>query len=149
MGLKKKVFLLLIKKFLLKGFLKFIIKAEKLILTYYYHFTKHIINTQKKKKLLIVHIHLFELLKNYIKFIGINNNSKVLLTLRDPLVSMCSTVNHWLKYKKGIILNPRHLFYNFDLHFNNFNNLYFLRKKIRVVKLEKLHKFSILTLKKI
>ena len=149
LGFKKKSFYIVNKKIFIKKFLKIYNKSKKtnfdLLLSLHKAYYKH----SKKKKLLIVHVHLFEFLKNYIKFIGINNNSKVLLTLRDPLASMCSTVNHWLKYKKGIILNPRHLFYNFDLHFNNFNNLYFLRKKIRVVKLEKLHKFSVTTIKKL
>ena len=96
-----------------------------------------------------MHIHLFELLKNYLKIFKIYNDTKILLTFRDPLVSLSSTINHWLKYREGIFLTPRSLYAIFDVHFNNFNHLHFLRKKIRVVKLEKLHTKSKSTIKRI
>ena len=62
---------------------------------------------------------------------------------------MSSTINNWLDYKKGIDLSSRNLFNNYNMIFNSFNNYAFLRKRIRVIKLEKLHKFSIKTTKKI
>lgn len=101
------------------------------------------------KKIIILHIHLFELLKNYLKIFKIYNDTRILLTFRDPLVSLSSTINHWLKYREGVILTPRSLYAIFDVHFNNFNHLHFLRKKIRVVKLEKLHTKSKSTIKRI
>ena len=54
-----------------------------------------------------------------------------------------------MRFREGIDMTPRNLFVNIDLHFNNFNNLYFLKNNIRVVKLERLHKDSKKTLKRI
>lgn len=149
LGLSKKEFYTVDKKIFIKKFLKYYKLSNKsnyeLVAALHKAYSKNL----DKRKLVFIHIHLFEFLKNYIKYVGINKNLKILLTFRDPLVSMCSTINHWLEYKKGIVLTPRNLFTNIDLHFNNFNNLHFLRKNIRVINLEDLHKSSSLTLKKI
>ena len=83
------------------------------------------------------------------KIFKIYNNTRILLTFRDPFVSLSSTINHYLRYRGGMIFTPRLLYASFDLHFNNFNYLHFLRKKIRVVKLKKLHTQSKLTIKRI
>ena len=69
--------------------------------------------------------------------------------LRDPMASLSSAVTKWLKFKNGKILTPKNLYTNFDTHFNNFNNLHFLRKNVRVIKLENLHSKSLITIKKI
>lgn len=106
-------------------------------------------NKKKNKKLLIVHIHIYDYLLNYLDIIGEKNNLKILLTLRDPLVSLSSAINHFLNYKKGIAMSPRGLYEILRIHFNTFNDLHFLRKKIRVVKLEEKHNNSIITMKKI
>ena len=149
LGSNKSSFYKVDKNKFIKNFYKHYSESNKtnfdLLLSLHKAYSKDL----KKKKLLIVHVHLFEFLKNYIKIIGINSRLKVLLTLRDPLVSMCSTINNWLKFKKGIYLTPRSLFHNYDVHFNNFNNLHFLRDKIRVVKLENLHLKSLKTLQRI
>ena len=106
-------------------------------------------NKKKNQKLLIVHIHIYDYLLNYLDIIGEKNNLKILLTLRDPLVSLSSAINHFLNYKKGITMSPRGLNEILRIHFNTFNDLHFLRKKIRVVKLEEKHNNSIITMKKI
>ena len=98
---------------------------------------------------MIVHIHIYDYLLNYLDIIGEKNNLKILLTLRDPLVSLSSAINHFLNYKKGITMSPRGLNEILRIHFNTFNDLHFLRKKIRVVKLEEKHNNSIITMKKI
>lgn len=106
-------------------------------------------NNLSKKKVIVLHIHDFIFFKNYLQIFKIKENTKIFLTMRDPIVSLCSTINNWLKYKDGIYLTPGTLERNFDTHFNIFNNLHFLRKKIKVIKLEKLHQSSRDTLKKI
>ena len=98
---------------------------------------------------MIVHIHIYDYLLNYLDTIGDKNNLKILLTLRDPLVSLSSAINHFLNYKKGIAISPRGLYEILKIHFNTFNDLYFLRKHIRAVKLEEKHNNSITTMKKI
>ena len=65
----------------------------------------------------------FEFLRNYLKIFKVYKDTKIILTLRDPLVSLCSTINHWLKYKEGIFLTPRAMHRKFDTHFNIFNNI--------------------------
>ena len=149
LGTKKNDFFIVDKKKFIKKFIKHYNRSKKTNYDLLESLHKAYCKNIKKKKLIIVHVHLQMFLANYIKYIGLNKNLKILLTFRDPLVSMCSAINNWLNYKKGIDLTPRNLFTNIDIHFNNFNNLHFIRKKIRVVKLENLHKFSILTLKKI
>ncbi len=103
----------------------------------------------KSKKIMVLYINDFEFLRNYLKIFKIYKDTKIILTLRDPLVSFCSTINHWLKHKEGIFLTPRSMYRNFDTHFNIFNNLFFLRKKIRVIKLETLHTRSKFTIRRI
>ena len=149
LGDSKKEFYKVDKKKFSKKFSEYYNKSKKTNFDLLLSLHKAYNNNFKKKKLLVIHIHLFDFLKNYIKIIGVQENNKILLTFRDPLVSLCSTIKHWMLFRQGIDMTPRNLFVNIDLHFNNFNNLYFLKKKIRVVKLEKLHKYSKKTLKRI
>ena len=86
-------------------------------------------NNLSKKKVIVLHIHDFIFFKNYLQIFKIKENTKIFLTMRDPIVSLCSTINNWLKYKDGIFLTPRTLERNFDTHFNIFNNLHFFKKK--------------------
>ena len=102
----------------------------------------------KKKKILLVNLHSVRYLKNYEKTLGIKSD-KILLTLRDPLASFSSTIKNWQNYNNGVDLTPATLMLNIQNHFDHFNNLHFLRKKIKVVKLEKLHLHNKKTLKKI
>ncbi len=149
LGKNKKSFYTVDKKKFIKKFAKYYNNSKKTNFDILVSLHKAYDNKCDKKKTLIIHIHLFQFLKNYIKYIGIKKNDKILLSFRDPLISLISTIKHWMRYRKGIDLTPRNLFSNLDLHFNNFNNLLFLKKKIRVVKLEKLHLHSEKTLKKI
>tara|TARA_X000000950_G_scaffold266545_1_gene342147 strand:+ start:66 stop:800 length:735 start_codon:yes stop_codon:yes gene_type:complete len=103
----------------------------------------------RKLKIIFLHIHLFENFKNYLKILDVYKNTKILITYRDPLVSMCSTVKHWTKYEGNMHMTPRNLYANYQFHFNIFNNLQRYKQKIRVIKLEKVHTQSKKTLKKV
>ena len=92
-----------------------------------------------KKKIIIFHLHLIQFFENFRKSFDKFNNFQILLTLRDPLVSMCSTVNHWQNYRSGKDLFAKSIYDNIEMHFNIFNQLYKFRKKIFVVQLENLH----------
>ena len=84
-------------------------------------------------------MHLIQYFKIFIKKFNKFDDYKILLTLRDPLVSLCSTVNHWLSYRSGKDLFAKSIYDNIDMHCNIFNDLYKFRKKILVVQLENLH----------
>jgi len=92
-----------------------------------------------KKKIIILHLHLIEHFKSFIKTFNKFHNFKILLTLRDPLVSLCSTVKHWKKYKAGKFLNIKSMYDNIDMHVNIWNDLYEFRKKLSIIQLENLH----------
>ena len=95
--------------------------------------------TLSKKKIIILHLHLVQWLKSFRKNFSKINDFKILLTLRDPLVSLCSTVNHWLKYHSGKYLFTKSIYDNIEMHVNIFNELHEFRKKIFVIQLENLH----------
>jgi hypothetical protein len=92
-----------------------------------------------KKKIIIIHLHLIEHFKSFVNKFNKINDYKILLTIRDPLVSICSTVNHWLKYKSGQYLYTKSIYDNINMHVNIFNELYKFRKKLFIVQLENLH----------
>ena len=91
------------------------------------------------KKIIILHLHIVQYFNNFIKNINYINNFTILLTLRDPLVSICSTVKHWLKYHSGKYLYTKSIYHNIEMHFNILNDLHKFRKKIFIVQLENLH----------
>jgi len=64
---------------------------------------------------------------------------KILLTLRDPLVSLSSVVNHWLQFRSGKYLFAESIYDNIKVHIDIFNYLHKFRKKVFVVQLENLH----------
>ena len=153
LGKKKSEFYTVNKKLFEKNFIKFFEKSEKnnlailICLHKAYMFTKD--KKKNKFKILLLHLHLFENFQNYLKILKVYKNSKILITYRDPLVSICSTVKNWSKYDGGKHMTPRHLFMNYQFHFNIFNNLRDYKNKIRVIKLEKIHLESKKTMKKI
>ena len=92
-----------------------------------------------KKKIIIFHLHIIEWFKNFTNYFSQFNNFKILLTLRDPLVSLSSTINHWLEYKSGRDLYSKSLYDNYEMHMNMMNVLYKFRKKVSIIQLENLH----------
>jgi hypothetical protein len=153
LGKKKNEFYVVNKKLFEKSFINIFNKTKKnnldilLCLHKAYMFSK---GYQKKKfKIVFLHIHLFENFENYLKVLNVYKNSKIIITYRDPLVSMCSTVKNWSVYRKGIYMTPRHLFTNYLFHFNIFNDLKKYKHITRVVKLENIHTKSKITLKRL
>lgn len=94
---------------------------------------------KNKYKIILIHVHLYENFLNFRKIYKMQDSTKILITYRDPVVSMCSTIKHWLRYRRGVEMTPRGLFSNFQMHFNIFNNLKDYKKNTRVVRLEKIH----------
>ena len=103
----------------------------------------------KTKKIIVLHLHIIEYFKNFINYFGKFNNFIILLTIRDPLVSLCATINHWLKYKSGKDLYSESLYNNYEMHINTINVLHQFRKKVSIVQLENLHLKSSRVLKKL
>lgn len=101
----------------------------------------------KKKKIILIHLHVIEYLRLFNKFINVKD-IKILITYRDPLVSLKSTVNHWSQYHKGKFLTPSDLFWNINLHTNFFNQIKIFSNNLYVIKLEDLHLHSRVVLKK-
>jgi len=95
--------------------------------------------TLNKKKIIILHLHSIEYFKNFINYFSKFHNFKILLTLRDPLVSLCATINHWLKFRSGKDLYSESLYNNYEIHINMMNSLHKFRKKVSIIQLENLH----------
>ena len=90
--------------------------------------TQSISTQQGESKNNLIHIHLHNFLENFLLNFNIKD-IKILLTLRDPLVSFCSTIKNWSTYKSGSHFTPWALHQNYELHFNNFNKLKILKIK--------------------
>ncbi len=153
LGKRKNEYYVVSKQAFEKNFINFFNKTKKsnldilVCLHKAYMFSK---GSQKNKlKIIFLHIHLIENFKNYLKVLNVYKNSKIIVTYRDPLVSMCSTVKNWSAYGKGRYMTPRNLFTNYLFHFNIFNDLKKYKKITRVVKLEEIHTNSKKTLKKL
>ena len=61
----------------------------------------------KKKKIIVLHIHLVELFENYLRLVKFDKKTKILLTFRDPMVSLSSAIKNYSNYKQGKILPKR------------------------------------------
>ena len=84
-------------------------------------------------------VHHMENFNGFIRTFKKLDNLKILLTLRDPLVSLCSTINHWREYQSGKHLYAESLSEIITNHINTFNHYHTFRKKISIVQLEHLH----------
>lgn len=153
LGIKKNDFYIVNKKLFENNFVKIFNKTKKKNLDILVCLHKaYMLSSgykEKKFKIIFLHIHLFENLENYLKVLSIYKNSKIIITYRDPLVSLCSTVKNWSAYRKSIYMTPRNLFSNYLFHFNIFNDLKKYKHITRVVKLEDIHTKSKKTLKRL
>jgi hypothetical protein len=153
LGKKRNEFYIVNKNLFIKNFIKIFKRSKKknldiLICLHKAYMLSRKIRTNKFK-IIFLHLHLFENFRNYLKVLEVYKDTKMLITYRDPLVSLCSTVKNWSIYGQGKYMTPRNLYSNYQFHFNIFNNLQNYKKKIRVVKLEKIHSKSKKTLKKL
>ena len=153
LGNKKNSFYLIDKSVFIKNFIKFYKGGKQsnlnTLVALHKAYGQCISKIIKKKKIIVLHIHLVELFENYLRLIKFDKKTKILLTFRDPMASLSSAIRNYSKYKKGKILTPRGLYDNFEIHFNTFHSLKNFKNYIRVVKLEDLHKRSKKTLKNI
>ena len=92
-----------------------------------------------KIKILMVNIHLVKYCQEFISDYN-NEDIEIIHTIRNPLSGIGSPVNNWLKYKKGKLFNPSAFIYHFDLVTNGISDLIKLKKKVRIIQLEKLHR---------
>ena len=68
----------------------------------------------KKKKIIVLHIHLVELFENYLRLIKFDKKTKILLTFRDPMASLSSAIRkNYSKYKKGENFNSERFIQQF------------------------------------
>tara|TARA_B100001123_G_C15344050_1_gene1036196 strand:- start:5865 stop:6971 length:1107 start_codon:yes stop_codon:yes gene_type:complete len=92
----------------------------------------------KRKKIILVHTHIVDFTKKFIKFININDIT-IIHTIRNPLSAINSPVKNWLKYERGRNFFPKNLYFQLDLAFQGINELSQLKKKIYIIQMEKLH----------
>ena len=93
----------------------------------------------KNKKIIFINIHLVDYACKFIKDFN-NYNIEILHTIRNPLSAISSPVKNWLKYKKGKVFGPAAFFFHFNLVLRGINDLQNMKKKIRIIQLEKVHK---------
>ena len=87
-----------------------------------------------EKKIIILHLHhVFR-----IKILdGID--FEIIYTVRDPLASYTSLINHWLNFEEGTHVNPSTYYFHIDRLFNGLKNSIIYQKNTHVIQLEKLH----------
>ena len=101
----------------------------------------------RNKKILVLNIHSLDYFKNFNDTFKNYKKIKILITVRDPLASLCSTIKNWLNYENGRHLTSQSLFLNIYVHLNTINDLIKYKRDIIIIQLEQLHRNSKKTLK--
>ena len=91
-----------------------------------------------KKKILLINTHLLEYTKKYINNFGCKN-TEIICTIRHPLSALSSQITNNLNYKNGLGFFAKDLYKSFKIIFKDLYE-YLNLCKVRVVRLEKLHK---------
>ena len=126
-----------IERFILLSKKNFLYK-DKLFQNLFLLHLAYDLTNNKKKKLLVINAHIIPYVFNFEKlFKGINY--EIIHTIRNPLSAMSSTLKNWLKFKNGVYLKPKELFYNLDTIVFGIQKLKKLKKKIYIIQLENLH----------
>lgn len=99
------------------------------------------------KKILILNIHTLDYFRNFNNTFKHYKNTEIILTIRDPLASLYSTIKNWLNYENGRHLTSQSLFLNIYVHLNTINDLIKFKRNIIIIQLEHLHLNSKKTLK--
>ena len=143
LGKNKKSFYKVNRYIFEKNFIYYFNNSKKkkidIIISLHKAYAKAARQTLVNKKIIILDLHIIQYLKNFEKTFNKFNNFKILLTLRDPLVSLSSVVNHWLQFRSGKYLFAESIYDNIKTHIDTFNYLHKFRKKVFVVQLENLH----------
>ena len=143
LGKKKNKYFKVDKIKFIESFLTTIKKKEltKLNILLSLHIAYELAKTKKikNKKIIFINTHSIYNLKKFMKIMRLKDY-KIIHTIRNPMSGLSSPINNWLKYKNGKYFFCKSLFYHFDHVFRAFRNLLYLRKKIFVIQLEKLHR---------
>lgn len=92
----------------------------------------------KQKKILVINCHQIIFLKYITKKLK-NVDYDILHTIRNPLSSISSVINHWLKFNKGKFFFAKDIYGELALIANGIKKLQKITKKIYIIQLEKLH----------
>jgi len=151
LGLKKNRYYVVNKKKFRKNFLDIYRKTSKKKIDRIICLHKAYAKTSKiflqNKKILILNIHSLNYFKNFNNTFKKYKKIEILVTIRDPLASLYSTIKNWLNYKNGRYLTAQSLFLNIYVHLNTINDLLEYRRNIIIIQLEHLHRNSKKTLK--
>ena len=97
----------------------------------------------KSKKIIILNVHNIEHLKNLNNF-----NYEIIISIRHPISSLSSSINHWLNFsKKNVDLWWLH--YQINRLINLIEDCITLNKKIYILRLDFLHNKNIKYIRKI
>tara|TARA_Y100000591_G_C21842105_1_gene706297 strand:+ start:792 stop:1880 length:1089 start_codon:yes stop_codon:yes gene_type:complete len=143
LGKNKNEFYIVNKKKFIKEFIKLMKKNKKnsFGILKCLHLAFSLASKEKinNKKIILINIHLvnyaFEFVNDFDDY-----HIEILHTIRNPLSAISSPVKNWLKYKKGKNFGPVAFFFHFNLVLQGINDLCNLKKKIRIIQLEKVHK---------
>lgn len=142
LGEKKKQFYRVDKKKFIKKFIllskKNFFKNSSFQNLFLLHMAYDQGNNSKKKKILVINAHIIPFIFNFEKiFKGVK--FEIIHTIRHPLSAISSTLKNWLKFKNGIYLKPKELYYNLETMVFGIQKLKKLNKKIYIIQLENLH----------
>jgi hypothetical protein len=101
----------------------------------------------KSIRIMFLHLHLLENVKYFFKYFPKLKNMVFVVTLRDTLASLGSTLDKWPKYEDGTGLNTQTLYDNLFAHFKTLKELKKYKKKIFIIQLENLHKKNKIVMK--
>ena len=91
-----------------------------------------------KQKILLINTHLLEYTKKYINNFGCKN-TEIICTIRHPLSALSSQIANNLNFKNGLGFFAKDLYQSFKIIFKDLYE-YLNLCKVRIVRLEKLHK---------
>ena len=100
----------------------------------------------KKKKILVINIHLVAWATYLVRDLQYKNID-IIHTLRHPLSAVSSSVKNWLRYKNGKFFDFASLYHQLDLILNGIDDLMKLKKKIKIIQLEKIHRENLIIMK--
>ena len=114
-------------------------KLHQIILMLHQAYAKTCGHDISKKKIMIINTHEIEFTRYIAKKIN-NVDFDIIHTIRNPLSSISSSVNNWIRYDRGKHFFAKSIYFQLDLIVNGIKQLKKINKKIFLVQLEMLHK---------
>ena len=143
LGKNKNEFYIISKKKFVKEFIQLMKKNKKndfnILKCLHLAFSLSSKEKINNKKIILINIHLVNYASKFVSDFR-NYNIEILHTIRNPLSAISSPVKNWLKYKKGKNFGPAAFFFHFNLVLQGISDLQNLKKKIKIIQLEKVHK---------